>query len=195
MNRRLISSKLHLVVQKLIDLLGWHFQSLCCLDSTHCLWHCDATTKLTNDIYRAFQNNYRKIYQYYISPVIYNAELLVCSLALWVFITWHVAAYCRHMLNTPLNMNMQGIKWLHRIVKCNLCSLMATPDLCTFLFDEIVSLFHPISPNTKWTSHGVRVNSALDCPQIIFLVLPSDCLHLAGADKASVKWPGGRRRR
>lgn len=54
---------------------------------------------------------------------------------------------------------------------------------------------HPISAMysaaTMWTACSVSTISVLDCPQIISLVLPSDSLHLAGADKAPPKWPGG----
>lgn len=61
--------------------------------------------------------------------------------------------------------------------------------------DQIGWVHHPISTiysaATMWTACSVSTISVLDCPQIISLVLPSDSLHLAGADKAPPKWPGG----
>lgn len=47
------------------------------------------------------------------------------------------------------------------------------------------------SAATMWTACSVSTIRVLDCPQIISLVLPSDSPHLAGADKAPSKWPGG----
>lgn len=54
---------------------------------------------------------------------------------------------------------------------------------------------HPISTMYSaaimWSACIGSTISVVDCPQITSLVLPSDSLHLASADKAPPKWPGG----
>lgn len=54
---------------------------------------------------------------------------------------------------------------------------------------------HPISTiysaASAWTAYGFNSSTVPDCPQIIFLVLPSGSTLLAWADKDPPKWPQG----